>query len=133
MKLMKFGLTAASVGLGLGFFATMPKPSNASLIQPLYWEEHYRHEYKVRVKRPTKVYKVTYGKYTYKNRWSFYKYLHRGEVVRTWYAGVGGFGWHLTGGAHGRYDGNSHHAFDVEWTHRSSFKILKVYYGYNWF
>lgn len=133
MKLMRLVLTTASVISGIGFFALTSNISKASTLQPFYWEEHYRHEYKVRVKQPTKVYKVTYGRYAYQNRWSFYKYLRCGEVVRTWYAGADGFNWHLTGGTHGKYDGNSHYGFDVEWAHKSSFKILKVYYGTNWF
>lgn len=98
------------------------------------WEYTHMHEYKVRVLKSTNAYKITYGKYTYQNKWSKPFKLHRGEVVRTWYAGANGFGYHLTGGYHEKYshfDGK--YGYDVEWKSHKSFKILHTYKGTDWF
>lgn len=128
MRGLKTGIGTLAAMSGLTMIGLAPKPAYA------YWQEHYRNEYKVKVKRPTKVYKVVYSKRgTYLNKWYYFTTLQKGEVVRTWYAGGGGFDWHLTGGKHGKYDDTSRYAFDVNWESRKSFKILKTYHGTNWF
>lgn len=122
------GLFVLMISLLAGFAGSSQKVS----AQPFYWQEHYMNEYKVRVVKPTRIQSVV-GTGSMNYRYHNAGYLHRGEVVRTWYAGVAGFDWHLTGGAHGKYDGNHTHQFNVNWKSRKSFKILKVYHGYHWF
>lgn len=126
----KFVKYAALTGLtfGLGGIATS---TTASAKTP--WEFKYHHEYKVRVVRPTPVYKIKYGHYGYQNARVKKFYLKRGEVVRTWYRGLSGFDWVLTGGTHEKYSRNYHYGYDAEWASRKSFKILHVYKGTDWF
>lgn len=126
-KKLSVGLAALATVAGLATFGLTPKPVYA------YWQEHYRHEYKIRVKRPTKVYMVVYSKRSdYLDKIFYYTTVHRGEVVRTWFAGASEFNWHLTGGRFGS-GRNTHYGFSVDWKSPKSFKILKTYHGYNWF
>jgi hypothetical protein len=122
-------VTLLSAVIGLACFGNIQRVS----AQPLYWEEHYRHEYKVEVLKPIRINRVIYGKYTYQNKWVNGGRLHKGSIVRTWYAGIGGFDWHLTGGPNGRYDITSKYGYNVSWPSKHYFKILKVYHGYHWF
>lgn len=127
MSVLKKSMIITITTLGIGITATS---ISAQASTP--WEFTHTHEYKVRVLKPTNAYRITYGKYTYQNKWSKPFKLHRGEVVRTWYAGAGGFGYHLTGGYHEKYSRDKY-GYDVEWKSHKSFKILHTYKGTDWF
>lgn len=116
------------VAIGLGSVAT---ETQASAKTP--WEFRYNHEYKVRVLKPTTAYKIKLGKSTYLNRRVKKFKLKRGAVVRTWYRGVGGINWQLTGGTHEKYSRDHRYQYDVNWASKKSFKILHTYKGTDWF
>lgn len=126
MKKIRVGIAALAMVLGFAVIGLTPKPAYA------YWEEHYPHEYKIRVRRPTKVYMVVYSRRAYLDKIFYYTTVHRGEIVRTWCADADEFAWHLTGGRFGS-GRNSHYGFSVNWKSRKSFQILKTYHGSNWF
>lgn len=94
-----------------------------------YWELKYRHEYKVRVLKRVPIYKV---KNAYLDPITKGGYLYKGEIVRTWYRGVAGVDWQVTGGKFGKAN-NDKFGYSVNWPSRKSFKILKTYKGTNWF
>ncbi|EHL98792.1 hypothetical protein HMPREF9103_01348 [Lentilactobacillus parafarraginis F0439] len=58
MRGFKAGVVTLAAASGLAMIGLAPKPAYA------YWEEHHRHEYKVRMVKPTKVNMVVFGKYS---------------------------------------------------------------------
>lgn len=126
MRGFKAGVVTLAAASGLAMIGLAPKPAYA------YWEEHHRHEYKVRMVKPTKVNMVVFGKYSQQNREYPYLTLHKGQVVRILYGGTSGFDWHVMGGRYGHY-GQPRYQFSAKFKSHKSFKILKIYRGVNWF
>lgn len=118
-------MISASFALGLGLMtlgAAKPTIAHAA------WQDHYRGKtYLVRVEKPTKAEKVKTYAGIIAQRTVKKVTLHKGEVVKTWYRTQGGFIWMLQGGKNGKYNGNYHYLWNVNWPSKKSFKVLKVY------
>jgi len=118
-------IVSTSLALVLGLMALgVAKPTTAHAA----WQDHYRqHQYLVRVEKPTKAEKIKTYAGIIASRTVKEVTLHKGEVVKTWYRTQGGFMWMLQGGKHGKYNGNYHYLWNINWP-KYSFKVLKTYH-----
>ncbi|KRK54244.1 hypothetical protein FD42_GL001153 [Lentilactobacillus hilgardii DSM 20176 = ATCC 8290] len=118
-------LSLVLITFGGTTFISQPLTASAKKLTLNLIEKHYMKEYKIRVKKTKRANIVKY----YKHGGLYvagHVTIHNGETVRTWFRGVGGVSWQVTGGKHEKYT-SKNKEYSVNWTNTNQFKILYTY------